>query len=165
MTVMLTTSCWLTPRSKAGLITVIDVGVTLVVNASLAAWPLPGSKRTRTGARKFVPVMTTDWFPVGRPKAGVTLEMVGAVDGGTGGMTTSWKFSVMLFVTLLTVAVTTTGPATDEVTVALATPAVRGPMIGGGVWGGSGGFAFGDAGPESGARTFWTRGVFFVPRA
>src|SRR5258708_14857736 len=122
MTVMLTMSCWLTPRSKAGVITVIDVAVTFVGNASLAARPLPGSNRTRTGARKFVPVMTTDWLPVGRPVAGVTAVMVGAVDGGFCGMTASWKLSVMLFVTLLTVAVTTTGPAPDDRTVTLPHP-------------------------------------------
>ena len=51
--------------------------------------------------------------------------MVGAFDGGIGGITRSWKFRVRLLVTLLTVALTTTGPAKIElVTVALATPLV-----------------------------------------
>ena len=39
-------------------------------------------------------------------------------------MTGSWKLSVTLLVTLLTVTLTMTGPATEDVTVALATPLV-----------------------------------------
>src|SRR3954447_7206219 len=51
-------------------------------------------------------------------------EIVGVVGVGVGAMTGSWKLSVTDFVTLLTVTVTTTGPATEEVTVAFATPLV-----------------------------------------
>src|SRR4051812_2481147 len=68
--------------------------------------------------------MTTDWLPVGSPVAGEMLLIVGAFEGGVIGMVGSWKVIVMLFVTLLTVAFTTTGPATLDVTVALAIPAV-----------------------------------------
>jgi hypothetical protein len=61
---------------------------------------------------------------VGRPVTGEMELIVGDVDVGGGVMIGSWKLSVTLLVTLLTVTVTTTGPATDEVTVGLATPAV-----------------------------------------
>src|SRR5258706_8273202 len=50
--------------------------------------------------------------------------IVGVVDVGGCGMSGSLKLRVTLLVTLLTVTVTTTGPAVDEVTVALATPLV-----------------------------------------
>src|SRR5258708_7216756 len=68
--------------------------------------------------------MVTVWFPVGSPKLGLMRLIVGVVGVGVTGMTASWKLIVMLFVTLLTVAFTTTGPAVLAVTVALAMPAV-----------------------------------------
>src|SRR4051794_2447958 len=68
--------------------------------------------------------MTTCWLPVGSPWLGVMAVMVGDVGVGVGGMIGSRNVTVMLFVTLLTVAVTTTAPGADEVTVALATPLV-----------------------------------------
>src|SRR5258706_536355 len=103
---------------------VICVGVTFVTNASFVACPLPGSNTTRTGMRKFDPVMMTCWFPVGSPETGLMLLIVGAFEGGVTGMIGSVNVSVMLFVTLLTVTFTMTGPAVLAVTVALATPAV-----------------------------------------
>src|SRR5258708_7206941 len=46
--------------------------------------PVPGSKSTTTGARKFVPVIVMIWPPAGLPMDGVTPLMVGAVEGGGG---------------------------------------------------------------------------------
>src|SRR5260221_742879 len=67
--------------------------------------PVPGSKSTTTGARKFVPVMVMIWPPAGLPMDGVTPLMVGAVEGGGGVTVLSTKRTEVLLVTLLTVAV------------------------------------------------------------
>src|SRR5436190_7762379 len=133
MTVIVTGNCWPVMMSKGGAATTIRVAVTLSTKASLAGWPLPGSKSTRTGARKFVPVMTTTWPPVGRPVAGevhvvpvcTQIEvMVGLVFGIGGFAGSVVNVTVVSLETLFTVAVIVAVPAMAEVSVALATPAV-----------------------------------------
>src|SRR5436305_9164790 len=106
--------------------------------------------------------MVTVWLPVGRPVAGEIEVIVGAVDGGTGGTIGPWKFSVTLLVTLLTVTLTTTGPAVDDVTVAFATPAVVVRINVVGLSAVSVKFAFRDVVENSTAVPFGTGALFCV---
>src|SRR5437763_1364315 len=84
----------------------------------------PALTSTRTGARKFVPVMVTTVPPAGGPVLGVTLVMVGAVEGVGGMIGASLNEILMLLVTLLTVAVTVETPAVEFVSTTVATPLV-----------------------------------------
>src|SRR5260221_10959471 len=86
--------------------------------------PVPGSKSTTTGARKFVPVMVMIWPPAGLPMGGVAPLMVGAVEAGGGMTVLSTKRTEVLLVTLLTVAVIVAVTAVLEKTVIAATPLV-----------------------------------------
>src|SRR6185436_3413124 len=124
--------------SNGGAMTTICVGETETTKASLAGWPLPGSKSTRTGARKFVPVMMTCWPPCGIPVAGVVqvepvwaqIEVIVGVVFGGGGVT-GWVVNVTVVVleTLFTVAVIVAGPALLELRTAVATPFVVVRMV------------------------------------
>src|ERR1043165_7348897 len=109
--------------SNGGAMATICVAVTELTNASFAGWPLPGSKSTRTGARKFFPLMRTCWPPFGMPVGGVgqvvpvttqTLEIVGAVLGGGGVTGAVENVTVVFFETLFTVAVTVAAPEEAE---------------------------------------------------
>src|ERR1051326_7660110 len=136
ITVIVTGSCWPVMMSKAGVTTLICVEVMELTNPSFGAWPLPGSKITFTGARKFVPVITNCWPPVGRPTATQptwlarqTEEIVGAVRGSGGGTGCVENVTWIVFETLFTVAVIVSVPAVDDVSVALATPPVVVRMV------------------------------------
>ena len=91
---MLATSCWLTPRSKAGVMTVICVGVTLVTKPSLAA----AVARIEEHAHRRAEVRPGDDDGlVAGGKAGGRRDgrrSSAMFDGGSGGMTGSWKLSV-----------------------------------------------------------------------
>src|SRR5438105_6959485 len=124
--------------SNGGATTMICVAVTELTKASLAGCPLPGSKSTRTGWRKFVPVITTCWPPAGIPVAGVvqvvpvttqTEVIVGVVFGGGVVVGTVVKVTDVVLETLFTVAVIVAVPTLDEVSVAVATPPVVVRMV------------------------------------
>src|SRR6185436_17542415 len=109
--------------------TTICVGVTDCTEPSFTT-PPPRSKRTLTGAVKFVPLTVTTSPPVGLPMFGETLLMVGAVEGGgPGGTASALKGTSMLLATLFTVAVTVMVPTSVEVMTAEATPLVVVLMI------------------------------------
>jgi len=72
-----------TVRSIRGVIATICVELTEATKASLGL-PSPISNNTRTGERKFVPVIATCVPPAGGPVAGVTAVIVGMVPVGGG---------------------------------------------------------------------------------
>src|SRR2546421_6450195 len=82
------------------------------------------SKRTRTGVRKFVPVIVTVVPPAGGPVDGTTLVIVGVVDGGCGVTGTVENVTSTEAETFATVALTCAVPAPADVSVAVATPLV-----------------------------------------
>src|ERR1051325_1128826 len=121
---MLTASVWPVVMSNGGMTATICVGVTELTKASFVGWPLPGSTMTRTGVRKFVPLIVMTVPPCGRPVAGVIVVMVGFVDGG---MTFGGCAENVIdadFCTSLTVAVTVPVPALEPVSVTVAMPFV-----------------------------------------
>src|SRR5256885_1486662 len=129
MTVTAAACVWVEARLIAGVTATICVGVTDCTNASFVPAG-PASKSTRTGCLKFVPVMVTTVPPAGGPVFGRTLVIVGAVEGGPGGVGAGApKVTVMLFVTLLTVAVMVATPVSGEVRAAVVTPLVVVRMV------------------------------------
>src|SRR5713226_3297578 len=82
------------------------------------------SNSTRTGVRKFVPLMVTWVPPLGGPLFGTMLVIVGVVDGGCGVTGCVENVTVVDLDTLPTVAETVAVPAAAEVSVAVATPLV-----------------------------------------
>src|SRR6266545_4467728 len=103
------------------------------MNASTGV-PVPTSNSTRTGVKKFVPVMRMISPPCGRPMFGVIEEIVGTGSGvqrGSGGThgTTGRNVTSRVRTTLLTVAVMCEVPAVEEVRLTVATPFVVVRMI------------------------------------
>src|SRR5205807_6398292 len=99
---------------------VIVVSVDETFCTGIGCAPAPGSRKTAIGSRKLAPMIVSICPPAGlRNTAGLTEVIVGAVDPGGVMMGAVTKVIVTALVTLLTVAVTTAVPASDEVNVAV----------------------------------------------
>src|ERR1700682_2479241 len=122
MTVMMNFCGGPEARLIFGVTTWIVLSVNDTTGTSMVGPPVPGSKNTRSGARKFEPVMVMIWPPFGFPMAGVTPVIVGTV--ATGGVITvlATNSTFVAFVTLFTVAVMVAIVAVLEKIVMLVTP-------------------------------------------
>ena len=92
--------------------------------ASFGIVPAPKSKSTRSGVRKFLPLMVTTSPPCGRPVVGLIDVMAGVESGGCGCVGSALKVTVVVFFTFETVAETVAGPTVAEVSVTVAMPLV-----------------------------------------